>query len=166
MAGASMVRRSAFLEAGGFEPRFFLGSEEELLAADLVAGGWWLCYVPSLIVHHYPSPKRDATARRWYVLRNALWSAWLRRPLWSALRKTRRLRSDAHSTAQVVRGLAAALMGLPWVIRHRRVVPPQVESYFRLLEQPRSADLYLQSDNACSTIKTSRATACRPEPSA
>src|SRR5689334_1184937 len=55
MAGASVVRCSAFLAAGGFEPRFFLGGEEELLAADLVAAGWWLCYVPQLIVHHHPS---------------------------------------------------------------------------------------------------------------
>src|SRR5207248_4427108 len=59
LAGASVVRRSAFLEAGGFQPRLFIGGEEELLAADLVARGWWLCYVPDLVVHHYPSTQRD-----------------------------------------------------------------------------------------------------------
>jgi GT2 family glycosyltransferase len=64
LAGASVVRRTAFLEAGGFEPRFFIGGEEELLAVDLASRGWWLCYVPELVVHHYPSQQRDVAARR------------------------------------------------------------------------------------------------------
>src|SRR3954447_15147203 len=64
MAGASVVRRAAFLQAGGFEPRMFLGGEEELLAADLVAAGWWLCYCPELVVHHHPSQMRAGHDRR------------------------------------------------------------------------------------------------------
>ena len=135
MAGASVVRRSAFLEAGGFEPRFFIGGEEELLAADLVAAGWWLCYVPQLVVHHHPSARRDVSSRRWHLLRNALWSAWLRRPLSGALRKTGRLVRNAPVTRETCRGLAAAVAGLPWVLRQRRVVPPEVERRIRLLER-------------------------------
>lgn len=135
MAGASVVRRSAFLDAGGFEPLFFIGCEEELLAADLVAAGWWLCYLPRLLVHHYPSARRDCASRRWLLVRNALWSAWLRRPLSSALRKTGQLVRTAPPSA-AYRGLTAALAGLPWVLRRRRVVPPLVEQWFRLLEQP------------------------------
>ena len=83
-AGASMVRRSAFLTGGGFEARFFLGGEEELLAADLAARGHWLCYVPDLVVHHHPSPLRDGQGRRLTAARNALWFTWLRRP-WPTL---------------------------------------------------------------------------------
>jgi GT2 family glycosyltransferase len=162
MAGASVVRRSAFLAAGGFEPRFFLGGEEELLAADLVASGWWLCYVPQLLVHHHPSAHRAGDSRRWHILRNALWSAWLRRPLTSALRKTGSLIRTAPRTATTWRGLTAALAGLPWVLRRRRVVPPRIEQWFRLLEQHRPA---LNSES-CSTIKTSKATACRAASSA
>lgn len=137
MAGASVVRRSAFLAAGGFEPRFFLGGEEELLAADLVAAGWWLCYVPRLLVHHHPSARRDAGSRRWHLLRNALWSAWLRRPLSGVLRQTGRLVRTAPRTRETWRGLTAALAGLPWVLRRRRVVSPEIERWFRLLEQSR-----------------------------
>lgn len=135
MAGASVVRRSAFLDAGGFEPRFFLGGEEELLAADLVAAGWWLCYVPQLVVYHHPSARRDAFSRRWHLLRNALWSAWLRRPLSGALRQTGRLVRSAPRTRETWRGLAAAVAGLPWVLRQRRVAPPEVERKFLLLER-------------------------------
>jgi GT2 family glycosyltransferase len=166
MAGASVVRRSAFLAAGGFEPRFFLGSEEELLATDLVAAGWWLCYVPQLLIHHHPSPRRDVSERRWHLLRNALWSAWLRRPLVSAARRTFQLLCAAPWTFQKGRGLLMALAGLPWVIRHRRVVPPEVERWFRLLEQPRPSPVPPITNESCSTTKTSRATACRPAPSA
>jgi GT2 family glycosyltransferase len=137
MAGASVVRRSAFLAAGGFEPRFFLGGEEELLAADLVASGWWLCYVPRLTVHHHPSRRRDVSSRRWHLLRNALWSAWLRRPVSGVLRKTGHLVRTAPLSRETWRGLAAAFAGLPWVLRRRRVVPPEVERCFRLLEKPR-----------------------------
>ena len=134
MAGASVVRRSAFLQAGGFEPRFFLGGEEELLAADLVAAGLWLCYVPQLIVHHHPSARRDVPTRRWHLTRNALWSAWLRRPLSGVLRKTGQVVRSAPRTTETWRGVAAAVAGLPWILRERRVIPPEVERRFRLLE--------------------------------
>jgi GT2 family glycosyltransferase len=155
LAGASVVRRRAVLEAGGFEPRFFIGGEEELLAADLAAAGWWLCYVPRLVVHHHPSPRRDAPCRRWHLVRNALWCAWLRRPLPSALRRTWRLARAAPWERRTWRGFAAAVAGLPWVLRRRRVVPDHVERGLCLLEQP-----------SCSSTATSRATACPAAPSA
>src|SRR5690349_1591091 len=46
LAGASMVRRSAFEAAGGFSDRLWLGGEEELLASDLARAGWAMIYVP------------------------------------------------------------------------------------------------------------------------
>jgi GT2 family glycosyltransferase len=39
LAGASVVRRSAFLEAGGFNEHLLIGGEEEWLAVDLAAAG-------------------------------------------------------------------------------------------------------------------------------
>jgi GT2 family glycosyltransferase len=99
LAGASVVRRSAFLAAGGFEPRFFIGGEEEFLSVDLVLSGWWLCYLPQLLAHHYPSARRDSISRQWHLLRNALWFTWLRRPLPSAFRKTGRLLRTSPRTS-------------------------------------------------------------------
>jgi hypothetical protein len=75
--------------------------------------------------------------RRWYLLRNALWSAWLRRPLRSALRQTLWLSRTTPRDRTAVLGFAAALSGLPWVLRRRRVVPPGVENHIRLLELAR-----------------------------
>jgi GT2 family glycosyltransferase len=134
LAGASMVRRDAFLQVGGFEPRLFLGGEEELLAIDLAARGWWLCYVPDVVIHHHPSPIRNTRSRRSYLVRNALWSAWLRRPLWSALGQTLRVVRRAPRDGAALRGIAQALAGLPWVLRERRVVAPDLERRIRLVE--------------------------------
>jgi N-acetylglucosaminyl-diphospho-decaprenol L-rhamnosyltransferase len=138
LAGASVIRRSAFLAAGGFEPRFFIGGEEELLALDLAAAGWWLCYLPQLTVHHYPSHRRDAGCRRWHVIRNALWCAWMRRRLPGALRKTWQVFRDAPWDRRTWQGFAAAVAGLLWVFRRRRAVPVEVESACCLLEQARN----------------------------
>ena len=133
LCAATMMRRAAFLEVGGFEPRFFLGGEEELLALDLAAAGWALAYVREVLVHHHPSPRREAARRRRLVARNAVWSAWLRRPWRSAARCSlavllERARWGAPAAA------VHALIGLPWVLRRRRVVPPDVEAALQMLE--------------------------------
>jgi GT2 family glycosyltransferase len=137
LAGGSMVRRSAFLEAGGFPDNACIGGEEELLAVDLAARGWWLCYVPELVVHHYPSPQRDVFARRVNLVRNALWFTWLRRPLTSVLRRTIRAACVLPWDPAARSGFAAAVAGLPRIWRQRRIVPPEVESGLRLLESRR-----------------------------
>jgi GT2 family glycosyltransferase len=134
LAGASVVRRSAFLEVGGFRKDLFIGGEEELLATDLAARGWWLCYVPELVVHHHPSSVRDARTRRRHLIRNALWFAWMRRPLPSALRRTLRMAWSEPWDRVALESFAAALAGLPRVLRERRVVPREVERGLRLLD--------------------------------
>jgi GT2 family glycosyltransferase len=136
LAGASVIRRSAFLAVGGFEPRFFLGGEESLVAFDLVTAGWAITYVESMTIHHYPSPQRDVLARQRLLHRNALWLAWLRRPLGSALHQTAYLTQSALRHPRLVPSLLRALVGLPWVVRNRRVVPPAVEAGLRQLEAP------------------------------
>jgi GT2 family glycosyltransferase len=135
MAGACVVRRLPFLLAGGYEARLFIGGEERLLALDLIAAGWQLAYVPELVVHHHPSLCRDPLHRRQLLLRNALWCAWLRRPLASAWRETRARIAEAGEP-HVLWGLAWALAGLPWVLRRRRVIPPLVDRALRTLEAP------------------------------
>jgi len=134
LAGASIVRRSAFLEAGGFEPRFFIGGEEDLLAVDLAARGWWLCYLAELTVHHHPSARRYASARRGTIARNAIWLAWLRRPVPIALRKTLQPAWHRPGDRDTWWTLAECLRGLPWAMIKRRALPRDVERGLRLLE--------------------------------
>jgi GT2 family glycosyltransferase len=134
MAGASVVRRSAFLAAGGFHHRLFLGGEELLLALDLAAAGWGMAYVADLVVHHHPSPRRDAAARRRLTVRNALWCAWLRRPWRSAARRTVEILRQRPRDAAWRAGVRGALAGLPWILRERRPVPAHVDAALRTVE--------------------------------
>jgi len=134
LAGASTVRREAFLAVGGFEPRLFLGAEEALLAIDLSCAGWMLAYVDDVIVHHAPSPTRDRAARRRLLERNHLWIAWLRRPLRRALATTLCSTRRATHDPCVRAALLEAARGLPWVLGRRRVVPPDLEHQLRLID--------------------------------
>lgn len=133
MAGAAVLRRSAFSEVGGFEPRLVGGGEEESLACDLAAAGWELRYVADAVAHHHPGGG-DKTLDRILGIRNALWFAWRRRPLGSALRWTAYMLRTAPRNRRSLRAFAEALRGLPWVLRTRRVVSPRVESGLRRLD--------------------------------
>lgn len=134
LAGASVVRRTAFVGSGGFHPRLWLGGEEELLAADLAAVGWELCYLPAATVHHHASTARDTTKRLRDGVRNTLWFTWLRRPLPAALRRTAAVLGQLRSRA-ALEGVVAALRGTPWVLTERRVLPEHAEARFRALER-------------------------------
>jgi len=134
LCSASMVRREAFLAAGGFEPRFFLGGEEELLAIDLAAAGWALTYVPDIVVHHHPSPRRDAVGRDVRAGRDT-------RVVLGA--RGQRAKQAARSVSVLARtssrwertaAIVAALRGLPWVLRRRRVVPLYIKDALRRLD--------------------------------
>jgi N-acetylglucosaminyl-diphospho-decaprenol L-rhamnosyltransferase len=135
LAGVSTVRREAFLAAGGFSERLWLGGEEELLASDLARAGWHMAYVPSVVAHHHASRLRDPHLRRRHGIRNTLWFTWLRRPVPSALRRTVRLLRQLPRDAVSLGGVSEAVRGLPWVVRERRVVPADVERGYALLEE-------------------------------
>jgi GT2 family glycosyltransferase len=139
MAGASVLRADAFRAVGGFSPRLFLGGEEELLCADLVSRGHWLCYLPGATIHHQASTLRDPARRRLLGIRNTLWFTWLRRPAGPALRRTAELAGTVPRDATSAAAFGAALRGLPWVLRERRPVPPAVEAWIQLLDAPRRA---------------------------
>jgi GT2 family glycosyltransferase len=120
IACGAVVRRSAYLAAGGFPPGWGVGGEELPLAAELADRGWELVYVDELVAHHHPSQRRDTGRRRVVADRNDLWFAWSRRSLHVALKETVRCR----------RGIGAALRGpLP----PRRPVSPRVERDLRRL---------------------------------
>jgi GT2 family glycosyltransferase len=136
LAGVSAVRRDAFLAAGGYDPRLFIGGEEELLAIDLVSAGWMMRYVPEIVAHHHPS-QRNAESIRHIGLRNTLWFAWLRRHPREAARWTAHVLRQAPRSRQTLRGVLMALAGLPWVMRERRVVTPELEAQLRVLDRQR-----------------------------
>ncbi|WP_069169951.1 glycosyltransferase family 2 protein [Streptomyces griseus] len=135
LAAATVIRTDAFRAAGGFHPGLWLGGEEELLATDLLRQGWWLSYVPTLLIHHAASSVRDSTQRRTVGLRNTLWYTWLRRPWRSAVRRTAYLLRTVPRDRASVRAFTRAAAGLPWVLRQRRPVPRELEDRLMLLER-------------------------------
>ncbi|TAK33879.1 MAG: glycosyltransferase [Chloroflexota bacterium] len=137
LAGASLARRIAFLQVGGFEPRFFLGAEEQMLAPDLASAGWALVYIEAVVIHHHPSPHRDARARRRLLIRNGLWTVWLRRPVGRAVAITADVLRQCTRDRAARAALIEAIQGLPWVIRNRRVIPTRIERQLLQIERQR-----------------------------
>jgi GT2 family glycosyltransferase len=134
LACAAIVRRSAYLQVGGFSPVIFFGGEEALLAQDLAAAGWGVVFVDDIVAHHHPAARGPDSDRVRLLLRNALLSIWLRRPASVAARHTGRVLRGLRD--EHVRGaLLDALRRLPEVVAARRTLPPEVEGQLRMLEE-------------------------------
>jgi GT2 family glycosyltransferase len=133
VACGSVLRRQAFLQVGGFDPVVCFGGEESVVAWDLAAAGWGLAYVDGIDAYHHPLPTPERSDRARLVTRNAVLTAWLRRPLPVAWRQT--VRMAARRGEPLVRaGLRDALWRLPRALRHRKSLPSWLESQLRLLE--------------------------------
>ncbi|MGA5765317.1 glycosyltransferase family 2 protein [Nonomuraea bangladeshensis] len=132
LACGAVVRREAFLEAGGFDDVIFFFGEEERLAVDLAARGWGLAYVDDVVAHHHPSPSRDPRGRQVLAARNSVLTAVLRRP-WTVV--ARRLLAALRRGPAGWEGLRTAVPRLPRALAARRALPPSVERDRRLLER-------------------------------
>ncbi len=134
-AGATMVRREAFVAIGGFDERFGVGGEEQLLALDLLDAGWDLCLARDVAVLHDPAPRSGGQrrARARLEARNRLRTALLRRPLgdlpaaFGAVWRTAGLRGAAS--------MAGTVADLPWLLRERRVVSTAALTDVRAVER-------------------------------
>lgn len=135
IACGAIVRREAFLEVNGFDRHFGIGGEEDHVALSMAALGWDLAYLEDLVVHHHPSPIRDRGARIQVLIRNRLWTTWLLRPAWVAIKATVSALRLAVTSDRARRGVVQALRGLPWVLRRRRRVPMAVEAMARTLAE-------------------------------
>jgi N-acetylglucosaminyl-diphospho-decaprenol L-rhamnosyltransferase len=142
VACGAVVRRSAYLEVGGFHPRFGVGGEETLLAVDLAERGWDCAYADDVAAHHHPSAVRDVGARRAREVRNALWTVWLRRRPTGVLRRTGGLLAHGARDRDARAGMRHALAGAPWVLRERAAVGASVEQALSRLEQEWSQQRY------------------------
>jgi GT2 family glycosyltransferase len=138
LACSAVVRRVAYIQAGGFSPVLHFGGEEQLLAYDLAARGWDLCYVDSVRAHHHPSGHRPPAARRRRVQqRNQLLTSWMRRPGRFCLTELAEAVAAAPRDRDTLPALAGAVRRLPQAIARRQVLPDHVERQARTLEGTR-----------------------------
>jgi GT2 family glycosyltransferase len=133
LACGVVVRRDAYLAAGGFDDLIFFMGEEERLSLDLATLGWGLAYVDDVVAHHHPSPSRDSVERQARALRNRLLTLLLRRP-WSVVLPA--VLADLRAGKAGRLAVRQALVRLPRALRRRRRVPPDVEALRRLLDEP------------------------------
>lgn len=131
--GASGVRRSAYLAAGGFDERFFMLVEGRDLAARLVRAGYRIRYCPEVRFQHCQESNRPTTnavyrnaGRLYYEFRNEIWYTWRYFPLGLALVKstanvlsTFRIAVRERALSAWVRGHLDGYLGLRWTLRHR-----------------------------------------------
>jgi GT2 family glycosyltransferase len=133
-AGASMMRRDAFLEIGGFFEPFFFGSEEVELTTRLISAGWDVTYQPRASFDHVKAPGlRDSHAGLRYRVRNHLWYLGLHFPWGMAIRRA--IGYLAFDLAEALwrrqlgawaGGIVDAVRGWPAVRSYRRVLPRDV----------------------------------------
>ncbi len=138
MAGAVIVRKSAYDAVGGYDQRFFIGGEEETLGFPLAKAGWAMRYVEDVVAHHHPS-LANAGKLRAYGMRNTLWTAWLHRRWRTALRYTAFTLADTPKNRDYVSGLLMALAGLPWVLTERKPMSKELDADLVLLDRRRYA---------------------------
>lgn len=135
VAGATVVRREAFLGVGGFSELLFFRGEETLLCYDLAAEGWELRYLEDVVAHHHPSQTRPHRWReRALQERNRVLTHWLRRRLPVAVAATGRLARAVPTDRAARRALIGVLRRLPAALAARRPLPPRVEQAAHLLE--------------------------------
>jgi GT2 family glycosyltransferase len=126
VACAAVVRRSAFLEVGGFDPVVRFPGEEERVAWDLADAGWELAYAPQLVVHHHPSTHRepDETRQR-EMIRSGLVTSVMRRP-WDVVGDEIRSAWDGGGRGR--RALVSALPRVPAALARRHLLSETVET--------------------------------------
>jgi GT2 family glycosyltransferase len=135
LACGAVVRRDAYLAAGGFDEVVFFMGEEERLALDLATLGWGLAYVDQVVAHHHPSPARDSVERQARAARNRLLTMLMRRP-WPVVLAA--LAQDLRSGRAGRMAVRQTLVRLPAALRRRRRLPAHVEAARRLLDAPAS----------------------------
>ena len=138
VACAAVVRREAYLRAGGFHRRFGVGGEEQLLAIDLAGNGWLCAYADDVVAHHDPDPGVARPGRRGVQTRNDLWTAWLRRRPGVAIGAFAGALRSAAGDDVTRAALLDALRGLWWVLPERRRISAELEHALDQLDRTRT----------------------------
>lgn len=141
---AHLVRRSLFLELGGYTERLVFYGEEKDFCLRLLARGYYVVYLPHARVAHVPDPStRDPRRYVRYAIRNDCLSSFYHEPLPLALAalpvRLARYRTMARGIPGGDPGGAAWLLGefvreLPRALRRRRSVGWRVMREWRRLK--------------------------------
>jgi len=132
---ALIVRRKAYLQAGGYSNLLYFSGEEELLGWDIARKGWGLTYCDDIIGRHFPSKIRDLNRTFRLGSRNKVIRAWLRRPLKQAIKKTFEPEIQSRGIAASLTGWLWGIASIPKILPYRQVVPAWLEEQIEQLEE-------------------------------
>jgi GT2 family glycosyltransferase len=136
-AAAALYRREPFLEAGGFDERFFCYLEDIDLGFRLQLRGARALYVPDSVVHHVGSAVtgRASDFSVYHAQRNLVWTfakdmpaplLWLYLPQHLLLNLAAVVWYSLHGQARtILRAKRDALKGLRAILGQRREVQPR-----------------------------------------
>jgi len=150
MSSSAAIRRSVFLEIGGYPTVFFHVYEEPDFALRCMAAGWQVRYENSLHVrHHYSGAQRNEIRTHHFQARNELWSVMIRCPFpWlipvGIFRVLRQLHyAQKRGIAWIIREPAWWLgffTGLPGCVIQRKPIPwKHYRQWMSLLSDPATA---------------------------
>lgn len=112
---AALLRRSVFVELGGYQESFFFYGEEKDYCLRLMNAGYHVVYLPDALVAHVPDPSgRSDTRYLRYAVRNDCLSALYNEPLLMALVSVP-LRL-ARYTAMRRQGRVTDVGGVRWIL--------------------------------------------------
>jgi GT2 family glycosyltransferase len=133
-AAAAMYRRDVFLEAGGFDERFFCYAEDTDLSFRLRLAGHRCLYVPDAVVEHVGSAMagRESDFGVYHAHRNLVWTyaknmpsplVWLYLPqhIVMNLLVITWFSARGHPRS-ILKAKVDAIRGLPTAIRQRRAI--------------------------------------------
>lgn len=162
---AALFRRATLDDVGLFDESFFLYGEDADLGLRARRAGWECAFAPDAVAYHHYSRTAGAHSslkafhvernRVWVLVKLFPWTAVLLSPAWTAARlalqawgaltgrgaaaRLRETTSALHLVTVTLRAWAAALAGLPRVLRARRAVRDRIggAAFRRLLAEHR-----------------------------
>jgi GT2 family glycosyltransferase len=144
---ASAIRRSAFLELGGYPAEFRIAYDEPDFALRCVSAGWQVRYETSLTIrHHYSGVMRNDLRMHQTHARNEFWSLLMRcpAPQLFAVALFRLVRQLGYARTRGVSWILqepkwwwAALQGVPRCWKKRHAIPwPRYRAWMELVRRP------------------------------
>ncbi len=152
----ALIRRDVLEETGYIEPEILLYQFERNISAKAIDRGYRVVYYPSAVIRHKISREVRNPGHRIYITMTGGWWYLARfYPLGKALRKAflhlvfALLYSIKHHTFRdFFRGILDTLLGLPQVLRGRRVLKPETIAKLEAKPYEASAVWYGSIDTA------------------
>ncbi len=153
---AHVLRRSLFLELGGYREHLIHQGEEGDYCIRMLNAGYYVKLGNSDPIHHFESPKRDFRRMDYYGPRNAILFAWQNLP-WLVLVPhmvvtTLNVLRWTNNAQRFVQRFRAVFDGYRWISMNRNSrFPVSLNTYrkMRVLQRAKALEISYDNSNNC-----------------